>query len=932
MVALLCACTSAAAQVVTELVKDINAQSLDVEFCNSSSNFPASGSFDGEYYICINTLNEGQEVWVSDGTLAGTRILKDINPGTTSSNPRSFTEFGGAQYFTASTGTGLWVTDGTEPGTVDVDFSGTAPNTGGATNFTVTGNTLFFTTGGNFLKRLHKTDGTVAGSQFIKAFGDSTKLVILRGVTAVDDDLYLHEFQPISIGEGSHLLQYYDSSADTVVEISSQHSLEEAVAFDNRLFFRGFELTNKDPELWVTDGTLAGTVLFKDTAVGAGEGRPTNFNVVGDQLYFSAVNFSTTPGQDSDLWKSDGTEMGTVFINPAGDVRLDDIEEMVVLGDKVIFIAERQGSGLNSGAEIWVSDGTESGTFLLKDINPGATDSIVSSFDKRLVASGGFVYFPADDGTNGEELWRTDGTTDGTVLVKDIMPGADGSELVFRLAEDVNGTLFFVANDGSGQTIWKSDGTAAGTVALPLASFGTNGAEPKDLARIGNEIYFSADNGIVDREPWISDGTNAGTRLLADIAEEGGSVAFSRARGFTQFGGLTYFAATDNTNNSELWVTDGTALGTQELIDLEPGVGTSSPDKFTPFGSIMLFTASANGDGIELWKTDGSAVGTVLVKDINPLFDETEFPESSRPDLLTPLNGSMMFVADDGVHGFELWKTDGTTAGTVLVKDIRTGENDGFILTFDNGQLIFKEPLVKLGSQVLFPALADGFGVELWASDGTTAGTQLVKDINGSGASNPRDMIVTNSRLYFAADDDVAGDELWTSDGTEAGTVLLKDIQPGAGSSQPSGLVNASGKFFFAADDGVHGRELFVSRRTAGSTNMVKDIVPGIMGSDPTNLIAAGDYVLFTITDENGQVKLWHSDGTTAGTQPTKEFRIGQTDDSLDNFLAIENVVYYTVNDGTRGDELYKTVFPDPPEEVCFPIAVGNQKVAVVCL
>ncbi len=914
----------ATAQVVTELVKDINQQPIDIEFCGGSSLFPGSGSFNGEYYICINSLSEGQEPWVSDGTLAGTRILKDIAPGSAPGNPRSFYEFQNKLYFSANGGSGLWNTDGTTQGTVDLEYRNPGSGDGAATNFTDNDEELFFTTGGSKVKRLYKTDGTELGSELLAEFGgSSTQLVILRGVAPVGNDLYLFQLNIDTNGTRSDLLAYYDGDADSFVNLSTQHVVEEAIGFDGKYFFRGYEVSNEDRELWVSDGTLAGTVVFKELVeIEGGEGRPGNFNVVGDTLFFSART------EGSQLWISDGTSEGTVPVVPSDGLGLFNLEEMIALDDKVIFLAERGGSGL----EIWVSDGSGAGTFLLKDINPGSTGSIPASFDKRLVRSGNFVYFEADDGIHGKELWRTDGTTIGTILVKDIVLGPADGNLVLVHGQDVDGELFFVANDGSGQTVWKTDGTANGTVEIPLANGGTNGSEPESLSRIGDEVYFSADNGIVGREPWISDGTEQGTRLLKDIAEEGGSVNFSRARNFTRFAGMVYFSANGNNNDGDPWISDGTEENTRQLADIAMGPDSSSgPSNFTALGSQLVFTASDGANGIELWKTDGSEVGTEIVKDINPLVID-DFPESSFPSLLTPLGEDLLFLADDGVHGFELWKTDGTNGGTELVKDILPGINGAFSQSFDQGVLFFSEPLVVLGGRVFFPALDDQFGTELWTSDGTAAGTQLLADINPNGNARPRDMIEFQGQLFFAAINDSTGDELWSSDGTTAGTKLLKDIQSGTGSSQPRELIEAKGKFFFAADDGVHGRELFVSQGTAASTKLVKDIIAGATGSQPTNLTAAGDFVLFTITDEQGRVKLWHSDGTSEGTQATKEFRAGQTDESLDNFLAIDNVVYYTVDDGLRGIELYRTEFPLSDEELCVPIVAENQNIALICL
>ena len=154
----------------------------------------------------------------------------------------------------------------------------------------------------------------------------------------------------------------------------------------------------------------------------------------------------------------------------------------------------------------------------------------------------------------------------------------------------------------------------------------------------------------------------------------------------------------------------------------------------------------------------------MLVKDIH-----TGSSHLSSQEWLTNVNGTLFFTADDGTTGQELWKSNGTTAGTVLVKDIHPGGQDSFAanLTDVNGTLFFSAD--------------DGStGQELWKSDGTSAGTVLVKDITQRSAATPASLTNVNGTLFFAANDGTVGQELWKSDGTAAGTVLVKDISPGS--------------------------------------------------------------------------------------------------------------------------------------------------------
>lgn len=291
----------------------------------------------------------------------------------------------------------------------------------------------------------------------------------------------------------------------------------------------------------------------------------------------------------------------------------------------------------------------------------------------------------------------------------------------------------------------------------------------------------------------------------------------------------------------------------------------SNPNNFTEVGELTFFTASTVTHGTELWKTDGTAAGTRLVKDI------AVGTVNSSPSSLTNVNGTLYFVANDGVHGVELWMSDGTSAGTVMVKDIRPGSTAGSIadLTNVDGTLFFRAN--------------DGVsGNELWKTDGTEAGTVMVKDINpGSTGGNPSALRNVNGTLFFMASDGVSGFELWKSDGTEAGTELFKDINPGSGGSYPTRVTDVNGTLYFSANDGVHGAELWKSDGTAAGTVMIKDINPGDFfgnpaGSSLSNFTDVNGTLYFQADDGIHGRELWKSDGTAEGTVLVKDIRPGE--------------------------------------------------------
>jgi ELWxxDGT repeat protein len=220
------------------------------------------------------------------------------------------------------------------------------------------------------------------------------------------------------------------------------------------------------------------------------------------------------------------------------------------------------------------------------------------------------------------------------------------------------------------------------------------------------------------------------------------------------------------------------------------------------FRNQLYFVAGPAGGPWALWTTNGTAEGTVIVKTFRSISEIA----------LASAGGRLFLFADDGEHGMELWTTDGTASGTVLVKDILPGEGDGVVVYYPgrlNG-LTAVSSLTPVGSLVFFAATDGVHGVELWRSDGSARGTFMVRDMSpDSASSDPWQMFDAGGFLAFSADDGVHGVEPWVSNGTEAATRILQDISPEAGSSNPRSFTRSGGRVYFAANDGITGAELW---------------------------------------------------------------------------------------------------------------------------
>src|SRR5262249_30319940 len=237
--------------------------------------------------------------------------------------------------------------------------------------------------------------------------------------------------------------------------------------------------------------------------------------------------------------------------------------QLRAVGDEIFFVAD---DGV-TGAELWRTDGTPGGTVLVKDISPGSG----GSSPMWLTNVSGTLFFTTDDVMSGRELWRSDGTEAGTTIVKDIFLGAFTS-FPSQLT-DVDGVLFFTAFD----QLWRSDGSSAGTV---LVADIFPGAFPSELTNVGGRLFFTAFDGEHGEELWHSDGTPAGTGIVKDIFPGPGNAFFSRSfeRTLTAVGGRLYFIADDGSTGRELWESDGTEAGTVRVRDVLPGpAGQESP-------------------------------------------------------------------------------------------------------------------------------------------------------------------------------------------------------------------------------------------------------------------------------------------------------------------------------------------------------------------
>lgn len=567
-----------------------------------------------------------------------------------------------------------------------------------------------------------------------------------------------------------------------------------------------------------------------------------------------------------------------IELNFAGDSKPQDFVKGTT---KIYFSAD---DGVN-GHELWVYDMTTNQAHMVKDINIG-NDGIDNP---TFLTIGDILYF-APTRNYGTQLWRSDGTEAGTYMIKQI---TNSSFNTISEMTAFNGSLYFIANDGTnGVELWKSDGTESGTSMLKDINTTTSvSSYPGNLTVCNGILFFTADDGINGNELWKTDGTDIGTTIIKNI--NGASDSSIYTTQLIALNNEVYFYAGTSANGFELWKSDGTAIGTQLFKDIVPGTG-SSDSSLIGYGTstYFVFEVYAGASGSELWKCDGTVSGTTLLKDINPgtgssVSENTQF---------AALNGKIYFNAYTPANGYELWSTDGTTEGTQIVKDIFPGQAGSSI-----------SALTALNNYLMFAA-NDGTRSynTVWKSDGTPAGTFELKDVNmNQNSSMNLGFAELNNKVFFPAGyNSLNGVELWSTDGTTANTSLFKDIF-----HKYSGITNfedsavLADKLIYNGNMG-DGTRPFVTDGTIAGTHIISPTAPA--GSSYTK---AGNYVFYRSSNSINGYEIWKTDGTEANTSMVKDIRVGSGSSISEYplFMEFNGIFYFKADDGIHGEELWRS-------------------------
>lgn len=495
-----------------------------------------------------------------------------------------------------------------------------------------------------------------------------------------------------------------------------------------------------------------------------------------------------------------------------------------------------------------------------------------------VVEVGAYAYFAATDREHGPALWRTG--PEGTELVRDLRPGPGGAPIDDLVA--AGGALYFVSDgsaDGTGSPqLWRSDGTTAGTVALTWFP-GAGERVVEGLTALGSTLYFAGttpgtgtevwrvppggtpelvgdlnpgagsgcDHSLVatsDRVFWRGTDGVHGTELATVAHASGAPVLLEPQPGrdidpiaLTPVGDRLFYVAGTTDAGEELWTSDGTAAGTRMVEDLATGAAGSDPEWLTAVGARLWFTADDGQRGTELYRVTGDGRPERLT-------EPQPGPGASDPAWLTASGSRVFFTADDGTSGEELWSAaDGTSTVTARVVDGvpgADGANPRSLTAIAGGAVVYT------------------VGRELWRSDGTAGGTTAILTQQPAA---PSIQGTAGGRAYLRVDDGRTGIEPWVTDGTASGTRLVADINRAPEGDGVQTVVAAGGRAFFAARSGL-GTGLLRTDGTAGGTRLLAPL------ASPEQLEAAvpfGGGALLAVADEpRARLHLWRTDGSAA--------------------------------------------------------------------
>ena len=890
------------AQQVFKLAADINdvaSSSPDVYvdyILSSNVQFPVVGNV---AFFSADDGIHGIELWRTDGTTAGTYMVKDINPGVIGTLVLNITAINDKFYFSVSRD-GFkfypWVSDGTESGTFAIDSTELAASSS-PQRFVGLNDAVYMGIDASGFRRsgLGKINEGLNGITYINSLSDNDYNFV-RELTEAGELLFFTAFNR----ERGRALWRSDGTDAGTYKLTDLNNPDGSptpfgvtnylTAFDSKLYFSyadeiGFKLG-------ISDGTVSGTGLapgnngiiipHANSIIPAANSFESHFPILNNVLFLSGYNQAGENG----LYKYDAA-------NPAGLVLVKDIipdldnEQIIAsnfqVGDNMLYFQVAKPS--TPSQELWRSDGTEAGTTFITSAQSFPRG--IYSFHFLL----GNLYFVKNDAASGTELWKSDGTPNGTAIIKNINQGTDNSASI--QFSECNGKVVFIANEYKSKTgieLWATDGTAVGTKLLKdINTTRTAGSFPIDgglPASLNDEIVFRAYDYAHGDELYISDGTEKGTRLLNDIKIGDSS---SSPRNFYVKNEQVYFVAHPNDIfHPTIYRTNGKPDGLRIITSYYAPNFEAPHFKVTENGLVFFIVRNQVSNNAELWRSNGSLSGTFKIAD------------KLGSELMETVGNSIYFTVGDFLTG-SVWKSDGSIAGT---KEF--WNTTAFIYRMFS----FRDRLYFVTS--------DENNTSLWKTNGTSQGTSRVTEIPGSFSF--LESMISGETLYFTTFSiETFTQHLWKTNGTVAGTTELQGefrvIQ---------NLRDVNGNLFFiarSAEEPLSPKIWKVPFRSS-TIELVKD-VSSVNGGVANESASVSDKYFFLVpgelvpgTDFSNNI-LWSSDGTASGTGPVNDPLLNSLR-RISRLTAADDKLFFAGDSFQYGEELFVGIFSRKNKDLNF--------------
>lgn len=737
---------------------------------------------------------------------------------------------------------------------------------------------------------------------------DKLFLESLAGIFEIKNHQLLDRFT-FNLHSGTNL--YYSNNFS---------SYYKAFSLNDNLFFFHFEIDNQNTyKLRVLHLNHGGNVTVMDSLQGLifnGNNIIDEPLIHKDKLFFAASKLNNASyNVETSFYKFDGDNIFKV--KKIGELPLSIffstfntsyIQSLTKSGNDLAFIYNSK--------ELWLSNGDSTGTFKVQTFDEVPQYEYGKKIPSTLISYNNNLYFAAKS-NNEIELWKSDGSSGGTQLVKDIYPSESAYPHNFNIIK--NQLFFRTAKD----EIWQTDGTNSGTFLIK-----TIPREPDYIFRLSEKPNFSAINftnviyskydTAVGYEPFLFDFSTNTETLIQNLNSLKQTQIYSNVK--VQMDSVWYFNGISELG-AELWRTDGTMAGTYLVKDLNIGSEGSVFKEMIASDSLIFFIIRfANSKMDKLYKSDGTSEGTIEIN-VNPN-NESIFSLSQLA-----VSDNALYVKRSSILTADLLKIKGNfqsvLTNTFNWTNLSTlAFSDSLLICPSRPYLsiIWPDTIIRLSNFVLnnydifYSKLGNNIVLfdlaNLYLSNGTNEGTTLIKKTHIDTFHQPDrflNMYSTGKEVYLFLLDlktNVPILKVWRTDGTADGTYIVVEI-PIEGLVQGTFKVTHTNSLVLFSIEKVNLKNEFYIIKDNKVSLLIKSENSSISLSE---FVVLNNKIYFTYNRNDIGTELYVTDGTQEGTFLVEEIEKGTLSSKIQYLMPFKNNLIFQGFDHNLGYGLYQYV------------------------